>query len=673
MNYYSLLKLEFFDQNDYCYSEYYYINVFIKVVFFIFLVYSHFVNMPIIKMNVDIDNSYNVSSFEQNINFSQYTTDIKVVALYYPRFQNLSERFRGLKMQLNEWKNINITTLTSNMSYHYPRKPGDEDGYLGYYDCRYEDMVLKQVELAKSHGIYGFGIFYYWFSGRKFLDKTIDIFLQSEKINFPFFLIWRNEDYRRRFLGFENDVFLVQNYSSNDASKLIKDVKKYLVSKKYVRIKGKPVLGIFDPSVVPEVRKFLSGLRVQARKNKIGEIYLLSSTNKLPKMAMKYFNAAFEIPPMHFHLTRGLKKNKYYYSYSSLIFTTKLTNPKFDNYTVFKSNIIEFDNTHVMNKTIIYDEFTPDKFYTSNRILLDYTSKKFSNSSDKFFFINGWNNWLEGSYLEPDENYGYASINALSKAIFNITYKNNTYNLTKLEKGVKVAIHAHVFYEDLIGEIINNTNNMPVKYDLYISTDTYEKKQIIEKYVKENSKARYYEVMVFKNKGRDMLPLLHQMKFRVGSYKYLCHIHTIKANNTNFGEAWRKYLLKNLLGSSDIISEILSMFETTKEIGFIYPDIFYKTVKLPFILNRNSTPYMNFFLNKMFPGHKISKDFKFPIGNMFWARIKAVNQAFDFKYVSMMDKNQPEDWNISSYGNEVMWLYIVKLNGYFFRTVFNGI
>ena len=73
---------------------------------------------------------------------------------------------------------MNITTLTSNTSYHYPRVPGDQLEYLGYYDCRDEEMVSKQVELAKSHGIYGFGIFYYWFSGKRFLDKTADLFLE---------------------------------------------------------------------------------------------------------------------------------------------------------------------------------------------------------------------------------------------------------------------------------------------------------------------------------------------------------------------------------------------------------------------------------------------------------------------------------------------------------------
>ena len=297
MNYYGLLKLDFFNQNDYCSSEYYYINVFIKVIFFVFIVYYHYLDIPIIKMPLDIDNGYNFSTYEENMNFSRFSTDIKVIALYFPRFQNISERFRGLKIVLNEWKNMNITTATSNVSYHYPRVPGDQLEYLGYYDCRFEDMVLKQVELAKSHGIYGFGIYYYWFSGKKFLDKTADLFLESKVIDFPFFLIWRNEDYKRRFLGFENDVFLVQNYSLNETGHFVHDIKKYLLSKRYIRIKNRQVLGIYDPSVIPELRKTILAIRKEAKSRGI-YLYLLSTSNKIPRVAMSFFDAVFDLPPL---------------------------------------------------------------------------------------------------------------------------------------------------------------------------------------------------------------------------------------------------------------------------------------------------------------------------------------------------------------------------------------
>ena len=91
--------------------------------------------------------------------------------------------------------------------------------------------------------------------GEKYLDKTADIFLESKIIDFPFFLIWRNEDYKKRFLGFENGVFLVQNYNLNEIGHFVHDIKKYLLSYKYIRIKNKQLLGIYDPSVILDLRK----------------------------------------------------------------------------------------------------------------------------------------------------------------------------------------------------------------------------------------------------------------------------------------------------------------------------------------------------------------------------------------------------------------------------------
>ena len=672
MNYYGLLKLDFFNQNEYCSPEYYYINVFIKAIFFVFLVYYYYLDIPIKKMPIDINNCYNFSTYEENMDFSEYSTDIKVIALYFPRFQNISERFRGLKIVLNEWKNINITTQTSNISYHYPRVPGDQLEYLGYYDCRDEEMVQKQVELAKSHGIYGFGIFYYWFSGKKFLDKTADIFLESKVVNFPFLLIWRNENYYRRFLGFENDLFLLQNYNINETGQFVRDIKKYLVSTRYIKIKGKPALGIFDPSQIPDLRRMLLLLRKEARTNGIGEIFLLATSSKIPRVAMRFLNAAYDLPPMHYYQYRTVKKNKYFFYYSSLLFHTKLPNKKFENYTLYKGNVIEWDNTHTMNRSIIFDEFTPEKFYISNKILLNWTHQHL-NESDRYYFINGWNNWLEGSYLEPDENYGYASINALSKALFNLPYNVRNTSIPNLMKGCYIAIQAHVFYEDLINEIINKTNNIPVKYDLYITTNSSEKKKIIEEYVRAHSNANKYEILVIKNKGRDMLPLLFQLKFKIHRYKYLCHIHTKKSNYTEFGDVWRQYLYENLLGSSEKIAEILHIFEENEQIGFIYPELFYRSTRLPFILNRNNSLYFNKLLNRMYPGSRASREIKFPLGNMFWARVDAIRQAFSHKFIYMYDKNEAEESNVTHHANEVIWLYFVKQNGYFYKTIFNSI
>ena len=674
MNYYSLLTLDFFSQNELTYSEYYYANIYIKVIFLIFLASFESTYVPIPRLPLNIDNQYNITQYEKNIDFSNYSTDIKTIALYLPRFQNISERFRGLKIILNEWKNINITTLTSNTSYHYPRSPGDEEGYLGYYDTRYEKMVQKQIELAKSHGIYGFGIFYYWFSGKKFLDETIDLFLESKKINFPFFLIWRNEDFRRRFLGFENDVFLIQKYNIKNIDKFVNDIKKYLISPRYIKIQNKPVIGIYDPSSIPEIKTFLVKLRLEAKKQGIGEIYILAPSERIPRMVINFIDAAFDMNPTEYHQYKNLKNNEYYYYSSSLIFHTQIKNKKYENYTVYRGNVIEYDSSHTTNVSIIYEEYTPEKFYESNKILINYTKNTFP-KNEQFYFLNGWNNWLEGSYLEPDTNFGYAAINSFSKALYNLPYDSSKkYNFAELEKKVKIAVQAHVYYEDLIKEMIDKINNIPFKFDLYISTDTLPKKNIIENYVKKNTKANYYEILIIENQGRDLLPMLIQMRHKITNYEYFCHIHSKRDNYTEFGNVWRNYLYQNLLGNTEIIKDIFNTFISKEEIGFIFPEVVYKFIKMPFMLGKNNTKYLNYVINKISPGYKVGSIFKYSSGNMFWAKVDAIKQAFRNKYVKMVKNNDAEKiFNITSYANEVAWLYFVKINGYLYKTIFKSI
>ena len=498
------------------------------------------------------------------------------------------------------------------------------------------ELIKKQIDLAKKHGLYGFAIYFR-------LDYCLEInfileTLANKDFYFPFFLIWNNEELENKLNNSKNNLLNKQKLYCKTLEIFIKTIKKYLILEIYININHKPVISINNPSLIPNIIEALLFLRRKAKENNIGEILIFCPFRSID-IDIKYinlFDGSYDFTGNDIFEKKENKKIKSYYS--RLIYKNIIFNKISKRFSIYRTSILEI---HKYNNETILEDYSPSKFYLLNKILLGWIKINI-NKKNRFIFIKSWNNYIEGNYLEPDEKYGYSSINSFSKALFNIPYKLNNYNLKNLNDICSIAIQAHVFYEDLINEIIKFTNNIPVKFDLFITTTSYEKKYRIEENIKNFSKANKYEIIIVKNKGRDVLPLLIQLKKNVKNYKYFCHIHSKKSyHDSLLGEKWRNYLYQNLLGNKETISEILSDFERFDKLGFIFPEVYYEIIKkidnyenINFFLHRPNLKYMNLILNRIFPGSKVGDRLIFPSGNMFWAKIKAVYQIFKIKLTS---------------------------------------
>ena len=130
-----------------------------------------------------------------------------------------------------------------------------------------------------------------------------------------------------------------------------------------------------------------------------------------------------------------------------------------------------------------------------------------------YIFLDNFQN------LEPNELLGYTNINYFSKALYGLKIMNKNFNLKNLQNSTLILIQIHIYYIDLLAEVVNKTNNIPLSFDLYITTNDEEKKIYIENYLKSNTKANKYEVLITPNKGRDVVPFLIQLYDNFRNYK----------------------------------------------------------------------------------------------------------------------------------------------------------
>lgn len=178
-------------------------------------------------------------------------------------------------------------------------------------------------------------------------------------------------------------------------------------------------------------------------------------------------------------------------------------------------------------------------------------------------------------------------------------------------------------------------------------------------------------VEVYDNKGRDVVPFLTQIRPVADKYEYICHLHTKKSKHDVIGDNWRHHLYVNLLGSREIVEDILFMMESDHSIGVVFPETFF-AVK-PFAgwgINRETAQRFSNMIGVEIPQEDLGagNNLIFPAGNMFWAKTAAVRQIleYDFGDVEIPPEEGQLDGTIM-HAIERMWGCVAKYNG--FRTV----
>ena len=122
----------------------------------------------------------------------------------------------------------------------------------------------------------------------------------------------------------------------------------------------------------------------------------------------------------------------------------------------------------------------------------------------------------------------------------------------------KCAVILHLFYIDLLDENLKYLSNIPIPFDLHVST-LFEN----EAFVKKSILAIYpnAEIYTVDNKGKYIAPFFTiANQVDLTQYDFICKIHTKKSLQLCDGNSWRKDLYDKLLGSKQSVLDIITVF-----------------------------------------------------------------------------------------------------------------
>ena len=348
---------------------------------------------------------------------------VKAIAFYLPQFHAIPENDRWWGTGFTEW--TNVRSVQPLFPGHY--QPHQPLSGLGYYDLNDAGVLEKQAKLARDAGIFGFCFYYYWFAGKRLLEMPLERMLASGKPDMPFCYCWANENWSRRWDGRDTEVLIAQQHSPADDDAVIHDLMRAFRDSRYIRIGRRPFLLVYRPKLIPHARDMFARWRELCRAEGIGEIYLAGVMGfGCAEPGSFGLDALVEFPPNQSHVQARPPPAAAVEGFSGNIFDlreARNNSLKWERFPfrLFRGVTPSWDNTARRKKSgTIFTASSPGVYATWLERAVDIT-KRANPETERFLFINAWNEWAEGCHLEPDVKYGHAWLNATRQALCGIS------------------------------------------------------------------------------------------------------------------------------------------------------------------------------------------------------------------------------------------------------------
>lgn len=368
---------------------------------------------------------------------------MKVIPFYLPQYHAIPENDEWWGKGFTEWTNVkNAKPLFE--GHDQPKRPLNDNYY-----CLLDDEVKKwQIELAKENGVYGFCFYHYWFNGHLLLEKPLNQYLNNKELDFPFCLCWANPDWTKIWAGKGSEVLISQDYyNEKDWEAHFQYLLPFFKDERYITENEEPLFVIYSPEEIPNLSDLVGFLRKRMKEEGFPGIKLLYQYYVTPEKdseIRKLFDYRIRFQPVHalhdledngkkggvikaLHVADNVVKKVTGISMSDHLLKVRKTP-----YDEVWKKILEYepvDEKDVAGAFVNWDNTprrgnsgrittgaTPQKFESYLKLLFKKVERCYSTD---YVFVTAWNEWSEGSYLEPDTKDKTDYINAIKRALEN--------------------------------------------------------------------------------------------------------------------------------------------------------------------------------------------------------------------------------------------------------------
>ncbi len=351
----------------------------------------------------------------------------KTIAIYLPQFHQVEENNRWWGQGFTDWVTVkNARPLFD--GHRQPRVPADRN----YYDLLQHDTMKRQAEMAAQYKVSGFCFYHYWFKdGRRILEKPAENLLKWTDINMPFCFSWANQTWARTWTNIPNSNAWVgadfENKDSNDSILLRqsyggkKDWKEhfeYLLpffkDSRYIYHDGKPLFLIYKPEYMFCLDNMMEYWKELAVENGLKGICVVTVRNNCRNWSQAdyWLMQEFDYTFMSGERVRqnGVWTMHYEDTWEDAL---KRAYAQSDDKTFFGGFVDCDDTPRRGHRGVAITDASPGIFEKYYRKIAELASAKKS----EFIFVNAWNEWGEGAYLEPDEDFGYGYLEAIQRVM----------------------------------------------------------------------------------------------------------------------------------------------------------------------------------------------------------------------------------------------------------------